>query len=395
MRLRDLDVGSLARHNDVTVRIINHTTTRAWFKVLGNDTAEWTEAEPSDNWEPVDEPEQSTERRGPKIPPGRAIVLHRHPWSYAYDTPAGPRLRCTACGISYIEGAEPEPTATPCEPRQPEAARAGSPAGTRRRERDGDPRRPAAPGRRELPGARPIPERTRREHMLTMLDLLRLGRERVRTGWTQHAPARKRNGCPCAGNDAEAVEWDACGAVFDVDENENGGEDAAYNLYLETKSELFRSVPCMTPGSHFGRLSLWNDCFGRTQAEVVRLYDMTIERVRTREALLDGLPAGAPPSLAALACYLLRCRPRTRPAITCLIHAQGRLLAKTTDGTDTDTCALIGTVQDAVRRVTEWLDRTGAAHLRDPLKNQLTHACAMRTSLPARVRTEFTMRPRG
>ena len=56
--------------------------------------------------------------------------------------------------------------------------------------------------------------------------------------------------------------------------------DPCYRVYLEARAELRRSLPEVSPHEvHGGHLGRWNDVHYRTQADAVRLYDVTIARV--------------------------------------------------------------------------------------------------------------------
>ena len=51
-------------------------------------------------------------------------------------------------------------------------------------------------------------------------------------------------------------------------------------MYLEALVELRRSIVEVSPDEDYGRrVSAWNDVHHRTQADAVRLYDVTIARV--------------------------------------------------------------------------------------------------------------------
>ncbi len=52
-----------------------------------------------------------------------------------------------------------------------------------------------------------------KQRMLTLIELLRRGRERILRGWTQHAPARTAKGTMCGASDSAAVAWCASGAA--------------------------------------------------------------------------------------------------------------------------------------------------------------------------------------
>ena len=119
------------------------------------------------------------------------------------------------------------------------------------------------------------------QRMLSLLELLRHGRERILRGWTQHAPARTASGTMCGASDRAAVAWCAAGAAWYADDSiPDCVNDPCYHLYLEALTELRQSIGEVSPDEHHGgHLGYWNDMAHRTQADAVRLYDVTIARV--------------------------------------------------------------------------------------------------------------------
>ena len=119
------------------------------------------------------------------------------------------------------------------------------------------------------------------QRMLTLIELLRRGRERILRGWTQHAPARTTKGTMCGASDPAATAWCAAGAAWYADDSiPDCVSDPCYRLYLEALAELRRSLAEVSPDEdHDGHLGCWNDVHRRSQADVVRLYDVTIARV--------------------------------------------------------------------------------------------------------------------
>ena len=111
--------------------------------------------------------------------------------------------------------------------------------------------------------------------MLTMIELLRRGRERILRGWTQHAPARTAKGTMCgASHPAAGAAWYSDDSIPDC------VNDPRYRLYLEALAELRRSASEVSPDEDSGgHLGCWNDVGHRTQADALRLYDVTISRV--------------------------------------------------------------------------------------------------------------------
>ena len=84
----------------------------------------------------------------------------------------------------------------------------------------------------------------------------------------------------CASNPA-AVAWCAAGAAWYADASiPDCVNDPCYRLYLEALAELRRFVGEVSPDEdHGGHLGTWNDVRHRTQADALRLYDVTIARV--------------------------------------------------------------------------------------------------------------------
>ena len=119
------------------------------------------------------------------------------------------------------------------------------------------------------------------QRMLTLIELLRHGRERILRGWTQHAPARAARGTMCGASDPAATAWCAAGAAWYADDSiPDCTNDPCYRLYLEALAELRLSLAEVSPGEDYaGHLGPWNDVHHRTQADAVRLYDVTIPRV--------------------------------------------------------------------------------------------------------------------
>ena len=116
--------------------------------------------------------------------------------------------------------------------------------------------------------------------MLTLIDLLRRGRERILHEWTQHAPARTARGTMCGASDPAAVAWCAAGAAWYDDSIPDCLNDPCYQMYLEALAELRRSIADVSPDEDYGgRVSPWNDVHHRTQVDAVRLYDVTIARL--------------------------------------------------------------------------------------------------------------------
>ncbi len=94
---------------------------------------------------------------------------------------------------------------------------------------------------------------------MTTLDILRSARALVARGWTQGAFARDASGNAVRPKDPCAIRWCADGAVRSVDPYPSAAL-AAMDRVL---------APCDFVN--------WNDCPGRTQAEVLGAFDRAIE----------------------------------------------------------------------------------------------------------------------
>ena len=119
------------------------------------------------------------------------------------------------------------------------------------------------------------------QRLLTLIELLRRGRERILRGWTQHAPARTEKGTMCGASDPAAVAWCTTGAAWYADDSvPDCVNDPCHRLYLNALAELRRSIAEVSPDEDYGgHLGYWNDVGHRTQADALRLYDVAIERV--------------------------------------------------------------------------------------------------------------------
>lgn len=122
---------------------------------------------------------------------------------------------------------------------------------------------------------------SQKQRMLTLIELLRRGRERILRGWTQRAPARTASGTMCGASDPAAIAWCAAGAAWYADDSiPDCVSDPCYRRQLEALAELRRSLAEVSPyEDHGGHLGPWNDVHHRTQADAVRLYDVAIARV--------------------------------------------------------------------------------------------------------------------
>ena len=116
---------------------------------------------------------------------------------------------------------------------------------------------------------------------LTVIDILRRGRDRIRRGWTQHAPARDARGITCGANEPAAVAWCAAGASACSNEHHpDWRTDPCYATSRDALRELRQSLTELVPHEdHGGHLGPWNDMLQRTQTDVARLYDHAIARL--------------------------------------------------------------------------------------------------------------------
>ena len=95
------------------------------------------------------------------------------------------------------------------------------------------------------------------QRMLTLIELLRRGRERILHAWTQHAPARTARVTTCGASAPAAIAWSATGAAWYTDDSiPDCGSDPCYRLYPEAVAKLRRSLAEVFPdddhGGHIG-----------------------------------------------------------------------------------------------------------------------------------------------
>ena len=113
-----------------------------------------------------------------------------------------------------------------------------------------------------------------------VLELLELGLNRVRRGWTQFSAARKANGVPCDPAASTAVEWCTTGAVS-TDPDAPADRERALVRH-KALAALSAVLPDITPlDNHRIRLTNWNDATERTQADCIGLYESAIAHERT------------------------------------------------------------------------------------------------------------------
>ncbi len=119
------------------------------------------------------------------------------------------------------------------------------------------------------------------KRMLTLIELLRRGRERILRGWTQHAPARTATGTMCGASDPAATAWCAARAAWYADDSIPRLRERPLLPPVPQGPGRASPVASRVPSDedHVGHLGRWNDVHYRTQADAVRLYDVTIARV--------------------------------------------------------------------------------------------------------------------
>lgn len=101
--------------------------------------------------------------------------------------------------------------------------------------------------------------------MTEPLDILIGAREHIARGWTQGAMARDAEGLECGVREAVATCFCALGAIFAAAGSHNEPAlPAADRLRAELRDDITR----------------WNDAPGRTQAEVLAVFDRVIEKAR-------------------------------------------------------------------------------------------------------------------
>lgn len=94
---------------------------------------------------------------------------------------------------------------------------------------------------------------------MTTIETLRVARERVAQGWTQGWFARTADGVLCGARDPAAVCWCIRGAICSTSDD-----------------SLDRAVEALRDTLGWDNIAAWNDADGRTQAEVLALFDATL-----------------------------------------------------------------------------------------------------------------------
>ena len=106
--------------------------------------------------------------------------------------------------------------------------------------------------------------------MTETLRVLREARDLIARGWTQGTLARDGNGDPVEPTSDAATCWCSLGAAKAVTK-----QDLSYGL-------AWSALLAALPESHRGYISNWNDARGRTQGQVIALFDRAIEAEEAR-----------------------------------------------------------------------------------------------------------------
>jgi hypothetical protein len=116
----------------------------------------------------------------------------------------------------------------------------------------------------------------------TTRKLLTAARAKVAAGWTQETSARRADGLAVGASDPAATCWCALGALFAAGDA-LAPERCDREMELRAADELKRlgGVPTSLVG--------WNDRRGRTQAEVVALFDRALAgQAEDADAAIDA-----------------------------------------------------------------------------------------------------------
>jgi hypothetical protein len=100
------------------------------------------------------------------------------------------------------------------------------------------------------------------------VQILTLAREYVTKGWTQHTNARDAHGRACDFASRKACRWCLHGAVL------RASWEIARPRYDAAAEQAEKALG---PWDNGTCPMLWNDAMGRTQAEVVALFDQVLD----------------------------------------------------------------------------------------------------------------------
>lgn len=103
---------------------------------------------------------------------------------------------------------------------------------------------------------------------MNTVEALKLVREKLAAGWTQHVYARDKFGVECGSTDPRAESHCIYGAIDSLQMNDP-----------DKRRELSALFTAEVPLEYSG-LTLFNDARTTTQADVLNLIDRTIARVR-------------------------------------------------------------------------------------------------------------------
>ncbi len=112
---------------------------------------------------------------------------------------------------------------------------------------------------------------------MTVLEILRAARERIRTGWTQGAMARDAAQRRVQPEHPLACVWCAAGALFATTTPHEPPEDSeARGVAMGLLTVEAKAWDPRVASLEQNPLVVWNDRPGRTQAEVIGLFDAAI-----------------------------------------------------------------------------------------------------------------------
>jgi hypothetical protein len=107
-------------------------------------------------------------------------------------------------------------------------------------------------------------------------EILLKAKKRVEQGWCQKAFARAADNKQVASIDADAVSWCSSGALLKETETQT-----VWNQYGLARRFLTQAIDAVYPGME---LLAWNDADGRTQEEVVAVFEAAYQLALKEEA---------------------------------------------------------------------------------------------------------------
>lgn len=105
---------------------------------------------------------------------------------------------------------------------------------------------------------------------MTQTALLTEARALLAQGWTQKASARDKDGNPVHTMHADACQFCAVGALLKV------SDPVDFEASLDVETHLYAALP-----EGFTSIVAFNDAKGRTQDEVLALFDLAIAKTAT------------------------------------------------------------------------------------------------------------------